>query len=81
MKPSTGTVVRVVLLLVALINLVFATIGVSPEAEVMGSKAYEIGSIAVTAIISIVNAWKNNSFTQEAIEADKYLAELRSKNG
>lgn len=77
MKPSTGTMVRVALLIIALVNMACVTLGVDPSASVAGSKGYEIGSIIVTAVISIVNCWKNNSFTKEAIQADEYLKQLR----
>lgn len=80
MKPSTGTLVRVSLLIVALINLVCSAIGVNPTTSVEGSQAYEMGSILITAAISLWNCWKNNSFTPEAIEADAYMKELKEKN-
>ena len=31
-----------------------------------------------TIVTAIIAWWKNNSFTQEAIEADKYLDQLRA---
>ena len=79
MKPATATIVRVVLLVVSLINMALAMLGIVPEEIVGDGKAYEIGSIIVTAVVSIINMWKNNSFTPEAIEADKYLNELLEK--
>ena len=79
MKPSTGTVVRVVLLIVALANLFLTAIGVIPGDIVGGSQAYQVGSILVTAAVSLLNTWKNNSFTEEAILADEYMHKL--KNG
>ena len=77
MKPSTGTVVRVVLLIVALANLFLTAIGVIPEDIVGGSQAYQVGSILVTAAVSLLNTWKNNSFTEEAILADEYMHKLK----
>ena len=79
MKPATATIVRVVLLVVSLINMALAMLGIVPEEIVGDGKAYEIGSIIVTAVVSIINMWENNSFTHEAIEADKYLNELLEK--
>ena len=79
MKPATATIVRVVLLVVSLINMALAMLGIVPEEIVGDGKAYEIGSIIVTAVVSIINMWENNSFTPEAIEADKYLNELLKK--
>lgn len=79
MKPTTATIVRVVLLVVSLINMALAMLGIVPEEIVGDGKAYQIGSIIVTSVVSIINMWKNNSFTPEAIEADKYLNELLKK--
>lgn len=79
MKPSTQTLVRVALLVIALANMVVSALGIVPEEVVGNEQAYQVGSAIVTAVIAAVNAWKNNSFTPEAIEADKYLAELRQK--
>ena len=79
MKPSTQTLVRVALLVIALANMVVSALGIVPEEIVGNEQAYQAGSAIVTAVIAAVNAWKNNSFTPEAIEADKYLAELRQK--
>ena len=78
MKPTVSTIVRVVLLVIALANMALAVLGIVPEEIVGNDQAYEIGSIIVTAIISVINAWKNNSFTPEAIEADNYMKELKS---
>lgn len=79
MKPTTQTLVRVVLLVIALANMVVSALGIVPEEVVGNERAYQVGSAIVTAIIAAVNAWKNNSFTPEAIEADRYLAELRQQ--
>lgn len=78
MKPTVSTIVRVVLLVIALANMALAVLGIVPEEIVGNDQAYEIGSVIVTAVISIINAWKNNSFTPEAIEADNYMKELKS---
>ena len=79
MKPSTGTLVRVALLIVALANMLVATLGIVPEEVVGDTQAYAVASAVITAVVGIVNSWKNNSFTTEAIEADEYLQELRIK--
>ena len=78
MKPTVSTIVRVVLLVIALANMALAVLGIVPEEIVGNDQAYEIGSVIVTAIISVINAWKNNSFTPEAIEADNYMKELKA---
>lgn len=78
MKPSTSTLVRVGLLIVALLNLALSMFGIVPEEFVEGSPWYEAGSYILTAVVAIVNMWKNNSFTQEAIQADAYMRTLKS---
>ena len=78
MKPATGTIVRTTLLLISLVNLFLAACGIVPEELVGNDQAYQIGSVVVTAVISVINAWQNNSFTPEAIEADRYLEELKA---
>lgn len=79
MKPTIATIVRTALLVIALANLVCSSLGIIPEEVVSNEQAYKIGSVAVTVVISLINAWKNNSFTTNAIKADAYLQEL--KNG
>jgi SPP1 family holin len=79
MKASTGTIVRTVLLIIALINMALSTLGIVPEEIVGNTQAYQIGSYIVTAIISFITWWKNNSFTDEAILADEYLKALKEQ--
>ena len=76
-KPAISTIVRVILLVIALINMALASLGIVPEELVGNEDAYQIGSYIVTAVISIINMWKNNSFSQEAILADQYMQSLK----
>ena len=78
MKPTVATIVRIVLLAVALVNMALSTLGVVPEEVVGNTQAYKIGSYIVTAVISIATAWYNNSFTKEAILADEYFNALKA---
>lgn len=71
-----STIVRVALLVLALGNLVCAALGIVPEEFVADSEIYRIGSVAVTVVMSLITAWKNNSFTPEAIQADEFLQSL-----
>lgn len=71
-----STLVRVALLILALGNLICAAVGVVPEEFVADSEIYRVGSVVVTVVMSVVAAWKNNSFTPEAIEADDFLHSL-----
>ena len=78
MKPTMATIVRVVLLILSLINMALAMLGIVPEEIVGDGKAYEIGTIIVTAVVACINAWQNNSFTEEAIQADQFMNELKA---
>ena len=70
------TIIRTAVLGVALFNQVLMMNGKSifPLTDAEISEAIGIGFTVVTAVVAW---WKNNSFTREAIEADKYLQELR----
>lgn len=72
MKISKGTIIRTACLVLAIINNVLAIAGKSPlpiESEVLT----EVISFTFTTVASLVAWWKNNSFTQKAIEADEIL--------
>lgn len=70
------TLIRTVILIYALVNQILTYKGHSilPIGE---EQVTELTSIAFTIVTALVAWWKNNSFTAEAIEADKYLAKLR----
>ena len=72
------TLIRTIILLYALVNqiLTFTGHSILPIGE---EQLTELISIGFTIVTALVAWWKNNSFTPEAIEADKYLAELRGK--
>ena len=77
-KIKSDTIARTICLLLALINQVLAIIGkdVLPFTEDI---IYQICSLIATIITSGLAWWKNNSFTSNAIEADKLLAKLKNK--
>lgn len=72
MKIETGTIIRTICLVLALANQVLVMSGhsVLPIQD-------ETVEIIVTNVATLVTAiaawWKNNSFTQKALEADKQL--------
>ena len=72
MKISKGTIIRTACLLLAIINNLLAICGKSPlpiESETLT----EVISFMFTTVASLAAWWKNNSFTQKAIEADEFL--------
>lgn len=70
MKITKGTIARTVLLAVALINMLLTNSGHSilPFSDAEINQFISDGFAIVVAIIAW---WKNNSFTHEAIKADK----------
>lgn len=76
MKISKETIIRTVLLAVALVNMALNAFGKN-TLPFTDDEISEIISVAFMAVTSIAAWWKNNSFTKKAIKADKYLEELR----
>lgn len=73
---ETGTIVRTVVLAVALFNQVLVMAGKSPL-PFTNEEVTEGVSMILTAGASIWAWWKNNSFTQAAIKADDVLKNLK----
>lgn len=73
---TAETIARTIICTIALINSVLVMMG-KPVLNI-GDETIEQGlSIAFTLFTTLWGFWKNNSFTQEAIEADEFLDELR----
>lgn len=76
---SKETIARTIILAVALINQILVVLGINPlpfaEEEI-----YNIISTIATAAAALWTWWKNNSFTTQATEADKYLKELKAND-
>ena len=72
MKVEAGTIVRTICLVLALINQVLVMSGHS-VLPIQDETVEIIVTNVATLITALVAWWKNNSFTQKAIEADKQL--------
>ena len=68
--PSKATIIRTVVLVLAIANNALAIAGKSPL-PVSDETVTEVISFAFTTGAALVAWWKNNSFTQKAIEADE----------
>ena len=79
MNISNGTIIRTVLLILALINQFLTIMNISPL-PIEDEQITELLSLAFTIGTSLWAWWKNNSFTQEAIKADEYLESIRNTN-
>ena len=78
-KIPTQTIIRAIVLLVTLVNTVLTIFGKNPL-PFAEDELYAWLTAAATVAATLWAWWKNNSFTPEAIQADKYLAELKANN-
>ena len=78
-KIPTQTIIRAIVLLVTLVNTILTIFGKNPL-PFAEDELYSWLSAAATVAATLWAWWKNNSFTPEAIQADKYLAELKANN-
>lgn len=74
---SKETIARTIILAVALINQILVVLGINPL-PFAEEELYNIISTIATAAAALWTWWKNNSFSPEAIQADKYLNELKA---
>lgn len=75
---KTDTIVRTIVLVVALVNQALAIAG-KEAIPVTDDQIYQVVSLIITIGASVWAWWKNNSFTKNAIEADNILKELKSE--
>lgn len=79
-RISAGTIARTVVLIVSLVNTILTAVGKNPL-PYADTDVYNGVSALITVVVSLVAWWKNNSFTKEAIEADKTLKALKKGGG
>ena len=77
-KISAGTIARTIILLLALINQCLSIAGVSPL-PIEDEQVETIITTAWTVIAALIAWWKNNSFTQAALEGDKLMHTLKDE--
>lgn len=75
---SKDTIIRTIVLLIALINQVLTTLNINPL-PFSDEEIYGIVSTLVMTIASVWAWWKNNSITKNAIKADEYLKTLKEE--
>ena len=71
MKISSGTIARTVVLVLALVNQVLSVLGYK-IIPIEDEQVNDFVTIAFTIGSALAAWWKNNSFTEAAIEGDKY---------
>ena len=77
MHCSKETLLRSIVLLIALFNQVLTALGKNPL-PFSEASLYEGLSAVATVAASLWAWWKNNSFTKDAVESDRYFAALRA---
>lgn len=78
MYGNKETWIRTLFLILSLVNQVLTVLGKNPL-PFSDEELYQLLSLCLTAAASLWAWWKNNSFTAAAVEADRYLAELKSE--
>lgn len=72
---SSGTIARTLFLFVSLVNSALGMFGFI-SLDIDENTIYTVVTGLTTIVSSVLAFWKNNSFTKEAIEADKYRENL-----
>ena len=79
MKPTAGTIARTIVLALALINQLLTAFGYN-VIDISTETINTLISTIFTVATAIVTFWKNNSFTEAAIEADEVMKELKARS-
>ncbi len=79
MKITAETIARTIVLVIALLNQIFAIFG-REQIPIAEDNIYQLVSILFTIGAAVWSWWKNNSVTQNAIKADEYLKELKDSD-
>ncbi len=77
-KVKPDTIIRTIVLIIALTNQALAIMG-KQAIPVTEDEVYQLVTLVITIGAALWSWWKNNSFTNPAIKADEYLAKLRKE--
>ena len=72
---SSGTIARTLFLFLSLVNSALGMFGFT-SLDIDENTIYTVVTGVTTIVSAVLAFWKNNSFTKEAIEADKYRENL-----
>ena len=75
MKISKDTIIRTIILVIALVNQVLTAAGKNPL-PFSDEEIYTGLTLLFTVCATVWAWWKNNSFTKNAVAADAYKAQL-----
>lgn len=75
---SAATIARTAVLLLALTNQVLSAVG-KPVLPIESENLEQLVTAGITCAAALVAWWKNNSFTQEALQGDQVMNDLREQ--
>jgi len=75
MWAKKDTIIRTIVLIIALINQALAVCG-KEAFPVTEDQVYQLVTLIITIGAAVWAWWQNNSFTRHAVLADEYLKEL-----
>ena len=75
---SAATIARTAVLLLALANQVLSAVG-KPVLPIESENLEQLVTAGITCAAALVAWWKNNSFTQEALQGDQVMNDLKAQ--
>lgn len=75
---SAATIARTAVLLLALTNQVLSAVG-KPVLPIESEQLEKLVTAGITCAAALVAWWKNNSFSQPALQADVVLKDLKAQ--
>lgn len=78
-KISTGTIVRTVCLILALVNQVLSATG-HAVLPIEDAQVETLVTVLITVVTSVIAWYKNNSISSAAIKADEYMHRLKDSS-
>lgn len=76
---ATSTIARTICLILALFNQIMSATG-HAVLPIDNATVETWVSLTITIVVAVIDWWKNNSFTPNAIAADNYKKQLDSGN-
>lgn len=80
MKATKETIIRTIICVIALINQIMSATG-HPILQIEDEMVETTVTVIITVVTWIWSFWKNNSFTKEAVYADKVMHDLKETRG
>lgn len=77
MNITKGTIARTIILALALFNQILTATGHN-VIDISDDTVNTLISTVFTVVSAVVAWWKNNSFSFEALQADKYMKDLKT---